>query len=48
LERIYDRIDLALTTVGRNTEITAIFAAGALVLILAAAGLSMRWYGRVI
>jgi len=48
LERIYDRIDLKLTTVGRNTEITAIFAGGALVLILLAAGLSMRWYGRVI
>ena len=48
LERIYDRIDLKLTTVGRNTEITAIFAGGALVLILLAAGLSMRWYGRVV
>jgi Ca-activated chloride channel family protein len=48
LERIYDRIDLKLETVGRNTEITAIFAAGALVLILIAAGLSMRWYGRVV
>jgi Ca-activated chloride channel family protein len=48
LQRVYDRIDLKLTTVGRNTEVTAIFAAGALVFILVAAGLSMRWYGRVI
>jgi Ca-activated chloride channel family protein len=48
LERIHDRIDLKLTTVGRNTEITAIFAGGALVLLLVAAGLSMRWYGRVV
>ncbi len=48
LQRVYDRIDLQLTTVGRNTEITAVFAGGALVLILLAAGLSMRWYGRVI
>jgi Ca-activated chloride channel homolog len=48
LQRVYDRIDLQLTTVGRNTEITAIFAGAALVLILIAAGLSMRWYGRVI
>ena len=48
LQRVYDRIDLQLTTVGRNTEITAVFAGVALVFILAAAGLSMRWYGRVI
>jgi len=48
LEDVYDRIDLELTTVGRNTEITAIFAAAALVVILVGAGLSMRWYGRVI
>jgi Ca-activated chloride channel family protein len=48
LQRIYRAIDLKLTTVGRNTEITAIFAGGALVLVLAAAGLSMRWCGRVI
>ena len=48
LERLHERIDLKLTTVGRNTEITAIFAGGALVLLLVAAGLSMRWYGRVI
>jgi Ca-activated chloride channel family protein len=48
LQRVYHSIDLKLTTVGKNTEITAIFAAVGLVLILAAAGLSMRWYGRVI
>jgi Ca-activated chloride channel family protein len=48
LQRIYDSIDLKLTTVGRDTEITAIFAGAALVLILVAAGLSMRWSGRVI
>ena len=48
LQRVYDRIDLQLTTVGRNTEITAVFAGVALVLVLVAAGLSMRWYGRVI
>ena len=47
LQRVYDRIDLQLTTVGRNTEITAIFAGAALMLILVAAGLSMRWYGRL-
>lgn len=48
LERVYDRIDLKLTTVGRNTEITAVFAGVGLLLILVAAGLSMRWYGRMV
>lgn len=48
LQRIYSSLDLKLTTVGHDTEITAIFAGVALVLILAAAGCSMRWYGRVI
>jgi Ca-activated chloride channel homolog len=48
LQRIYNGIDLKLTTVGRNTEVTAIFAGVALVFILVAAGLSMRWSGRVI
>jgi Ca-activated chloride channel homolog len=48
LRRVYDTIDLKLTVVGRRTEITAIFAAAGVVLFLLAAGLSMRWYGRVI
>jgi Ca-activated chloride channel homolog len=48
LRKVYDSIDLKLTVAGRKTEITAIFAGGGLVLFLAAAGLSMRWHGRVI
>lgn len=48
LQQVYDRIDLKLTVAGRNTEITAIFAAAGLLVLLVAAGLSMRWYGRVI
>ena len=48
LRKVYDSIDLHLTIAGRKTEITAFFAAGGLLLFLAAAGLSMRWYGRVI
>jgi Ca-activated chloride channel family protein len=48
LQHIYDHVDLKLTTVGRTTEITAIFAGAALALLLIGAGLSMRWYGRVI
>jgi Ca-activated chloride channel family protein len=48
LRRVYDTIDLKLTVAGRRTEITAIFAGAGVVLFLLAAGLSMRWYGRVI
>jgi Ca-activated chloride channel family protein len=48
LRRVYASIDLELTVVGRTTEITAIFAGAGLVLFLVAAGLSMRWYGRVV
>jgi Ca-activated chloride channel family protein len=48
LQRVYDSIDLKLTVAGRNTEITAIFAGVGLLLFLVAAGLSIRWNGRVI
>jgi Ca-activated chloride channel family protein len=48
LRRVYDTIDLRLTIAGRETEITALFAGGGLLLFLLAAGLSMRWYGRVV
>jgi Ca-activated chloride channel homolog len=48
LRKVYDSIDLHLTIAGRKTEITALFAGAGLVLFLAAAALSMRWYGRVI
>jgi Ca-activated chloride channel family protein len=48
LRKVYDSIDLRLTIAGRKTEITALFAGAGLLLFLVAAGLSMRWYGRVI
>jgi Ca-activated chloride channel family protein len=48
LRKVYDSIDLQLTIAGRKTEITALFAGAGLLLFLVAAGLSMRWYGRVI
>jgi Ca-activated chloride channel family protein len=48
LRKVYDSIDLHLTVAGRKTEITALFAGAGLLLFLAAAALSMRWYGRVI
>ena len=48
LQRVYSSIDLTLTVAGHDTEITAIFAGVGLLLFLVAAGLSMRWHGRVI
>jgi Ca-activated chloride channel family protein len=48
LRRVYDSIDLKLTVAGRKTELTAIAAGVGLLCFLVAAGLSMRWYGRVV
>jgi Ca-activated chloride channel family protein len=47
LAEIYDGIDLRLTVNGEPREVTALVAAGAVVLMLIAAGFSMRWLGRV-
>jgi Ca-activated chloride channel family protein len=48
LTKIYQSIDLHWTTEGRKMEITALFAAAAALLLLAGAGLSFLWFGRVI
>jgi Ca-activated chloride channel family protein len=48
LQRIYDSIDLHLTVEGQKTEITAIVAGAGLLFFLLAAGLSLRWFGRVV
>jgi Ca-activated chloride channel family protein len=40
-------IDRKLTYQGKKDEVTAIVAAGALVVLLAGAALSVRWFGRV-
>jgi Ca-activated chloride channel homolog len=47
LEEIYTTIDLKLTVEGEKTEITAFFAAGALLFFVIAGMLSMLWFGRV-
>jgi Ca-activated chloride channel family protein len=47
LEDIYSTIDLKLTVEGEKTEITALFAAAALLVFLIAGALSMVWFGRV-
>jgi Ca-activated chloride channel family protein len=48
LAKVYDSIDLAWTTKGSVTEVTSLLAAAAALLLLAAVGLSLAWYGRVI
>jgi Ca-activated chloride channel family protein len=47
LSTIYETIDLELTIRGEKTEITGLLAGAAVVLLLAGAGLSMAWFGRV-
>jgi len=46
LDRVYDGIDLKLTTQGEMTEVTSIFAGVALLFLLAGGALSMLWLGR--
>jgi Ca-activated chloride channel homolog len=48
LNRVYDSIDLAWTVVAKRTEVTALFAVGAAVLLLLAVALSLARTGRVI
>jgi Ca-activated chloride channel family protein len=48
LSRVYDAIDLSWTVRGEQLELTGVLAAVAALLLLAGAGLSLAWYGRVI
>lgn len=48
LERIYERLGSELATEDRKQEVTSAFAGGALLLVLLAAGGSIRWFGRVV
>ena len=48
LQKVYGALDLGWTIQGRRTEVTALFAAGAALLLVIGAGLSVLWYGRVI
>lgn len=47
LAKIYDRIDLHMTTKGDAMEVTSLAAAVAAVLLVMGGGLTMRWFGRV-
>jgi Ca-activated chloride channel homolog len=46
-EKIYNRIGTRLTSKPEKREITAAFAGGAFVLLLAGGGLSLAWFGRL-
>jgi Ca-activated chloride channel family protein len=48
LAQVYKSIDLAWTVRAEHVEITALFAAGAALLLLVGAGLSLAWFGRVV
>ena len=41
-------IDLRVTSVGKKTEITAVFAVAAIGLLLAGGALMLRWFGRIV
>ena len=47
LDRIYKSLGSQVSREDKPREITAGFAGGALLLVLAAAGLSLRWFGRL-
>jgi Ca-activated chloride channel homolog len=48
LQSIYSRLGTGLTSKPVKHEITADFVAGALAFLLAAGGLSLRWFGRLV
>lgn len=48
LQSIYSKLGTGLTSKPEKHEITADFVGGALVFLLAAGGLSLRWFGRLV
>jgi Ca-activated chloride channel family protein len=48
LQKIYKKLNTKLFFEERETEITAFFAAGAALLAIIAATLSMLWFGRIL
>ena len=48
LDQIYRSIDLRITTENKRTEVTALVAGAAVVLMIAGGLLMMRWFGRII
>jgi Ca-activated chloride channel family protein len=48
LKRVYDRLGSQLTTEKRKRQVTSSLAGGALLLLLAGAGMSLAWFGRLV
>lgn len=48
LRRVYDALSTRLALENREVEITGLVSAGALLLLLVSAGLSLRWFNRVV
>jgi Ca-activated chloride channel homolog len=48
LNKVYDRLGSQLGTEKRKRQLTSSFAGGALVLLLAGAGMSLAWFGRLV
>jgi len=48
IDTITRSIDLRVTSIGKKTEITALFAIGATGLLVAGGVLMLRWFGRVV
>lgn len=48
LQRVYESLGSRLTVEKRETEVTALLALAAGVLVLASAGLSLFWFNRVL
>ena len=48
VKEIYANLGTRLSSRSEKREVTAAFAGGAIVLLLAAGGLSLRWFGRLI
>jgi Ca-activated chloride channel family protein len=48
LKRVYDRLGSQLSTEKRKRQFTSSLAGGALVLLLAGAGMSLAWFGRLV
>ena len=47
LEQVYERLGSQVSTRPERREITAAFAAGAALLLLAGGAASLRWFGRL-
>jgi Ca-activated chloride channel family protein len=48
IDSISRSIELRVTSIGKKTEITAVFAVAAICLLLAGGALMLRWFGRVV